>query len=31
MEYKIPPKEYFRKLVELYHQSRDPKYYNPNI
>ena len=31
MEYKIPPKEYFRKLIELYHQSRDPKYYNPNI
>ena len=31
MEYKMPPKEYFRKLIELYHQSRDPKYYNPNI
>ncbi len=27
----MPPKEYFRKLIELYHQSRDPKYYNPNI
>ena len=27
----MTPKEYFRKITELYHQSRDPKYYNPNI
>jgi len=31
MEYKMSPTEYFRKIIELYHQSRDPKYYNPNI
>ena len=31
MEYKMTPEEYFRKIIELYHQSRDPKYYNPNI
>jgi len=27
----MSPEEYFRKIIELYHQSRDPKYYNPNI
>ena len=27
----MSPEEYFRKIVELYHQSRDPKYYNPNV
>ena len=27
----MSPEEYFRKIVELYHQSRDPKYYHPNI
>lgn len=31
MEYKMTPEEYFKKIIELYHQSRDPKYYNPNI
>ncbi len=31
MKYKMSPEEYFRKIIELYHQSRDPKYYNPNI
>ncbi|GBE15193.1 hypothetical protein BMS3Abin14_01247 [bacterium BMS3Abin14] len=27
----MPPKEYFRKLIELYSESRETKYYNPNI
>lgn len=27
----MTPEEYFKKIIELYHQSRDPKYYNPNI
>lgn len=31
MYYKMQPKEYFRKLVELYVNSREPCYYNPNI
>ena len=31
MHYKMPPNEYFRKLIELYFNSREPKYYNPNI
>jgi len=31
MEYKMSPEEYFRKIIELYNQSRDPKFYNPNI
>ena len=31
MEYKMSPEEYFRKIIELYHQSREPNYYNPNI
>lgn len=31
VEYKMSPEEYFRKIIELYNQSRDPKYYNPNI
>jgi hypothetical protein len=28
---KMSPNEFFRKLIELYFNSRDPKYYNPNI
>jgi hypothetical protein len=31
MEYKMSPEEYFKKIIELYHKSRDPKFYNPNI
>ena len=31
MHYKMTPDEYFRKLIELYFNSREPKYYNPNI
>jgi hypothetical protein len=31
MQYKMTPREYFRKLIELYFDSREPKYYNPNI
>ena len=31
MNYKMTPKEFFRKLIELYANSREPKYYNPNI
>lgn len=31
VEYKMSPEEYFKKIIELYHQSRIPKYYNPNI
>ena len=31
MNYKMSPEEYFRKLIELYFNSREPKYYNPNI
>jgi hypothetical protein len=31
MHYKMTPEEYFRKLIELYFNSREPKYYNPNI
>lgn len=31
MHYKMTPTEYFRKLIELYVNSREPKYYNPNI
>lgn len=31
MEYKMSPEEYFRKIIELYRHSRDPKFYNPNI
>lgn len=27
----MTPEEYFRKIIELYHDSRQPKYYNPNI
>jgi hypothetical protein len=27
----MSPKEYFRKIIELYYESRNPKYYNPNI
>lgn len=27
----MTPEEYFRKIIELYHHSREPKYYNPNI
>jgi hypothetical protein len=31
IEYKMTPSEYFKKIIELYHQSREPEYYNPNI
>lgn len=31
MQYKMTPTEYFRKLTELYFESREAKYYNPNI
>lgn len=31
MQYKMSPKEYFRKLIELYFSAREPKFYNPNI
>ena len=31
MHFKMSPVEYFRKLIELYFDSREPKYYNPNI
>lgn len=31
MNYKMTPAEYFRKLIELYFNAREPKYYNPNI
>lgn len=27
----MTPREYFRKLIELYSESRETKYYNPNI
>lgn len=27
----MTPVEYFKKLIELYFNSREPKYYNPNI
>lgn len=27
----MTPKEFFRKLIELYANSREPTYYNPNI
>ena len=30
-EYKMTPEEYFKKIIELYHRSREPEYYNPNI
>ena len=29
--YKMTPSEYFKKIVQLYHASREPEYYNPNI
>ncbi len=29
--YKMSPKEFFRKIIELYFNSREPKFYNPNI
>jgi hypothetical protein len=31
MKYKMTPKEYFRKIIELYEKSRVPQFYNPNI
>jgi len=31
MEYKMPPVEYIKQIIELYHKSRNPEYYNPNI
>ena len=31
MKYKMTPKEYFRKIIELYEISRVPQFYNPNI
>ena len=31
VHYKMSPGEFFRKLIELYFESREPKYYNPNI
>lgn len=27
----MSPEDYLGKIIELYHESRDPKYYNPNI
>ena len=29
--YKMTPEEYFRKIIELYWQSREPAFYNPSI
>jgi hypothetical protein len=29
--YKMTPDEFLKKAIELYHLSRDPYYYNPNI
>ncbi len=31
MKYHMSPKEYFGKVIELYHNSRKPKFYNPRI
>jgi hypothetical protein len=31
MKYKMTPKEYFRKIIELYEKSKIPQFYNPNI
>jgi hypothetical protein len=31
MKYKMSPEEYFKKIIELYRNSREPKFYNPNI
>jgi len=31
MNYHMSPKEYFGKVIELYHSSRKPKFYNPRI
>lgn len=30
-QYKLIPREYFRKIIELYINAREPKFYNPNI
>ena len=31
MNYKMSPKEYFSKIIELYRNAREPEYYNPNV
>lgn len=31
MQYKMSPKEYFKQLINLYQEARNPKFYNPNI
>lgn len=31
LNYKMTPTEFFRKIIELYFESREPKFYNPNI
>ncbi|HDY7910619.1 TPA: hypothetical protein RQK48_004233 [Vibrio vulnificus] len=31
MQYKMSPEEYFKQLINLYQEARNPRFYNPNI